>query len=397
MLSEPPSDTVEEDATLPSGSLVITVKDVQERPIPGAPVKLKILTSSVARGDAREEKSVTVDASGTARFDGLAVGSATTYTVVTTRGPAGFTVGPFALGAERGKRVGIHAYEVSTSIDEVLVGMQAAVYVSLREDALSVEHLFSVFNLGPVAWAPNVTFSLPNGFKAFTKQEASEEAMQFFEVKDRGAALRGTVGPGRQDATFRYQVPLEGKETQTIEIELPPRVAQTRVMSEASRSMGLSVAGFPPAEKSQNRDGKRILITGRQVAREDGGLRKLVITVTGLPTPGPGRWIAAGLTAAAILGAVAYVYQRRKDRELDDDAREDLVEAREALIGEIVALERARRRGDVGPRTYERVRRALLDSLARIVAMLDEKPKVEGPPLTATSKRPPTARVASPP
>jgi hypothetical protein len=390
-LAEPPEDTVEDDSTLPRGSLVVTVKDLEDRPVPRAPLKISVLHQSVARGDSREELERTTDESGTASFEGLTFGSATSYRVITTRGPAIYSVGPFALSDQRGKRVVLHSYEVATGIDEVLVGMQAAVYVSLREDSLSVEHLFSVFNLGRVAWVPNITITLPEGFKAFNKAEAAEGDVQFTEVKGRGAALKGTVTPGRHDATFRYQVPLENREEQTIQIELPPRVAQARVMTEASRSMGLKVAGFPAAEKSQNRDGKKILITGRQVSREEGGLKRLEITVTGLPTPGPGRWIAVVLTATALLGAFAYVYQRRDTREMDDDTREDLVEAREALLAEIIELERAQRRGEIGPRTYGRIRRALLDSLARIVAMLDTKPAAAAatpPKVTPKRQRP---------
>jgi hypothetical protein len=57
---------------------------------------------------------------------------------------------------------------------------------------------------------------------------------------------------------------------------------------------------------------------------------------------------------------------------LDDDTRADLVEAREALLDEIVALERAHKKGDVGPKTYARVRASLLDALARIVNKLEQ-------------------------
>jgi hypothetical protein len=381
MMNEPPEDTIQEDPTLPPGVLVVTVNDAQDRPIPRAPLKLSVLHQSVAKGDSREELTRTADESGVVRFEGLTTGSASQYRAITTRGPGSFSLGPFALGAERGKRAVVHAYEVSTSIDEVLVGMQAAVYVQLREDSLSVEHLFSVFNLGAVAWVPNITVSLPEGFKAFNKPDNAEEGVHFAEVKDTGAALRGTIAPGRHDATFRYQVPLENKEKQTLTIQLPPRVAQARVMVEASRQMGVEVPGFPPAERSQNRDGKRILITGRQVSREEGGLRKLEITITGLPTQGYGRWVAVVLAVTALAGGGAFVYARRgKEEEMDEETRDELIEARDALLDEIAELERAHRRGDVGPKTYARIKNALLDSLARIVAMLEKKPAAAAPP-----------------
>lgn len=387
-LGEAPTDSIQEDRELPPGTIVVSVKDVGEKPVPRAPLKLSILHSSVAKGDSREERTAQVDEQGTYRFDNMPIGSGTQYRAITTRGPAAYAVGPFVLTDTAGKRVVLHSYEVATDIGEVLVGMQGMVYVSLREDSLSVEHLFNVFNLGPVAWVPNITIELPEGWKAFNKPDSAEEGVRFEEVKDQGAALRGTIGPGRHDTNFRYQVPLSGSDRQTLRIELPPRVAQARVIAEASKSMGLEVTGFPSAQQTKGRDGKRLLVTDRQVSRDESGVKVLEITITGLPTPGPGRWIALGLAVTAFLGAGAYVLQRRESHELADDAREDLVEAREALLREIVELERAHRRGDVGPKTYARIRHALMDSLARIVTMLEGD---QTPAAGALPKRPASA------
>jgi hypothetical protein len=365
-----PEDTATEDPSIPRGVLLVTIKDAEERAIPRAPIKVDVLHSSVAKGDSREELKREADEQGTFRFEGLTIGSGTTYRVSTSRGAATYDVGPFALSDQAGKRVVLHSYEVARNIEDVLVAMQSVSYVSLREDAISVEHLFSIFNLGTVAWAPDVTISLPEGFKAFNKPE-SAESVRFEEVKGKGAALRGTVPPGRHDVTFRYQIPLEGDDEQAIRVELPPRVAQARVMVEASKTMKASVVGFPATQPSQNRDGKRILVTDRQVSRTEGGLRTLDITLTGLPTQGPARWIAVALAVLSVIGAAAYAFQRRDMRELAPDARDDLLDAREALLREIVELERLHRRGDIGPKTYARIRGALLDSLARIVAMLE--------------------------
>jgi hypothetical protein len=85
------------------------------------------------------------------------------------------------------------------------------------------------------------------------------------------------------------------------------------------------------------------------------------------------------------------VYVRRRD---DDAAvarrmRKDLREAQEALLDEMVALERAHRSGEVGPKTHARVRVSLLDALARIRLMLDAKPaaapSAKPPPKTESS------------
>jgi hypothetical protein len=366
----PPDGTVD-DPTLPVGTLVVSLRDSQDRPIPHARFALSELFNTVAKGEKPEritEREVGDD--GTARFDNLIIGTSTTYSVSSARAGGRYGLPRFPLNDKAGKRAVLHVFDASPNIEELSAGMQGVAYVSLKEDVIQVEQLLSVFNLGEIAWVPDVAFKLPSGFKAFNKQEGVNEA-RIEEVKDHGAALRGTFGPGRNDIDFRYQVPLDGNEKQTIVIELPPRVAQMRVMAESSRSMALKVQGFPDAQKIK-REGKNLLITERQVSRSESGQQLIEITLSGLPVPGPGRWIAAVLAVVAVGAGIAYVVRRRDDSEIDDDTRNDLIEAREALLSEIVALERAYKSGEIGPKTYARLRPSLLDALARIVSQLDE-------------------------
>jgi hypothetical protein len=366
----PPDDVVSDDPSLPAGTIVVTIKDAQDKPIPRAPVTLGILHSSVAKGDSAERVERDGDADGSVRFDGLAFGSGHTYRVSTQRGPATYARAPFPLTDKVGKRVTVHSYEVSTSLEDLPIAMQAFVYVSLREDSIQVEQLLSVYDLGPVAWVADTPIQLPQGFKAFNKQDAMDDA-RVEEVPGTGAAIRGTFPPGRRDLDFRYQVPLDHEAKQTLHLRLPQRVAQARVIAEASRSMTLEVAGFPAAERDHGRDGKRLLITERQATRMASGVTALDITLSGLPTPGPGRWIAVVLAILAGGSGIVY-FARTAGGPLDLDAQQDLAEAREVLLGEIVALERAHQNGEIGPKTYARVHASLLDALARIVAMIDE-------------------------
>jgi hypothetical protein len=365
-----PPDGAEDDPTLPVGALVVSIMDAQGAPMPRASVTLGIVHASIARGDTSERKSAETDERGVARFEGLTSGSGTSYRVSTARDGATYAIPPFALGDRTGKRAVLHAYEAAAVIDRLPVGAQAVVFLSLREDSIQVQQYFSVFNLGAVSWIADAPFDLPAGFRAFNKQETAEDA-RVDEVKDKGAALRGTFAPGRHDIAFQYQIPLAGKETQLIKMELPPHIAQARVMAEASRAMTLDVSGFP-ATQTARREGKRLLITEQAMTRIDAGTQTLTINLGGLPTEGPGRYIALVLAAGALLGGVSYALSKRGKDGPDPEARADLAEAREALLDELVALERARKRGEVGPKTYDRVRRALLDSLARIVTMLDQ-------------------------
>jgi hypothetical protein len=355
------------------GTIVLSVRDAEERPLPTTDVTLGILHNTVATGESRERKAATTDAEGSVRWDAMAHGSSTSYRVSITRGKAVFGTEPFTLGDRAGKRVVLHVYGASSDIEEVLVGTQGLVYLALREDAIVLEHLYSMFNLGTVAWVPeDVALELPEDFKAFNRPD-SMEGVGIDEVNGKGV-LRGTIGPGRHDIQFRYQVPLEQRERQTIRIELPPHVAQMRVMAESTKTMGLEVSGFNPAQKAKNRDGKRILVTEKRVTRDGGGMKTLEITLTGLPTRGPGRWIAIALGVIAVLGGFLYIHQRSTLAGPDEETRRDLIDAREALLGEIVELERRHRAGEIGPKTYARLRGALLDALDRLVS------QIQGPP-----------------
>src|SRR5262249_54331642 len=108
-----------------------------------------------------------------------------------------------------------------------------------------------------------------------------------------------------------------------------------------------------------------------------GGLSDTGITLTGVSR------LRVLLVVLVLVGSVlalvvltlciglASLLPKRDVGAMDPDTRDDLLEAREALLSEIVALERAHKTGDIGPKYYGRARAALLDALSRIVDMLD--------------------------
>ena len=372
---EAPPDVAVDDPSLPPGTIVLAIRDAEDKPIPQASVVIGILESSVAKGDSRKRRTVETDTDGTARLDGLPVGGGTSYRVTTTRDGGSFASEPFGLTPKGGKRVVVHAYESSPDVEKVLVGMQAFVFVSLKEDVLSIEHMFNIFNIGKTAWVPDPSgakVTLPEKYKAFNASDSMAD-VKFVEGKSNEASLAGTIGPGQNEANFRYHVPLQGSERQTVHITLPPRVGEVRVFSESGKTLGLDVAGFPTAQKQRGRDGRRVWITARQAMQGEKGIRTLDITITGLPTPGPGRWIAV-VVALSALGLLGVFLTKQQDPEAVEDIREDLLEAREAILKRFVMIEEDHRGGIIGPKTYERWRTELLDALARIEARIASVP-----------------------
>lgn len=380
---EPPQDDVQDAPDLPPGTIEVLIRDADDRPVEGAPVGLGILHNSVATGEQRERLNGTTDARGIARFDKLKIGAAHSYNVSSVRGPSRYEADPFNMPEQGGRRVILHVYDTVTAIEDAQIGMRALAFLALKEDAIQVENMLEVFNLGTKSWQADVKVVLPPGFRAFNKGE--EGGIANVDPAPDGYVLRGTFKPGRTPISFRYQVPLSNDESQTITITNPPRVAQARIIAEASKQMELSVEGAPAARRTRNRDGQAVLVTEKQAKQGERGLPVLGVTLRGLPTKGPGRYLAVVLAGVMLAGGAVYVGRKRDDR-LDDDTVEDLIEAREALLREIIMLERAYRKGEVGPKSYQRVRGAMLDALAQIVGQLEQASST--PPAQAAAAAP---------
>jgi hypothetical protein len=129
--------------------------------------------------------------------------------------------------------------------------------------------------------------------------------------------------------------------------------------------MGLSIDGFPPTQEVVGRNGDHALITRKALRRGDAPITDFVATLTGLPVPGPGRWIASAIAAA--IAALGFVFASGKLRTLPDGRSDgDRDRARELLLDELVELELARKQGGIGPRAYEQARAALVGGITRL-------------------------------
>jgi hypothetical protein len=371
---EPPADGAMPDPSLPPGVLFVSVRDAEGKPVPNADLVIGIVRSTVSEGESRDRREVRTGEDGNFAVRDVPWGRAYSYTVRSQRGPARFEVGPFNADEKAGMRVVLHVFDAVQNVEDARVGMQSMILVNLREDALVFDQLYRIYNLGPIAWQADQELTLPPGWKGFVAQD-NPSTVQMVGT-EKGAALRGTVRPGITELTFRFQVPLEGTETQEVTMPMLPRVASTRIIAEASKAMGLEADGFRAAERSKNREGKGILTTDRSAQPGELGIGAFTIRVKGLPTTAWGAWISLGLAVLAAGSALTYAWQRRGKRDVTAESYQDLVEAREALIAELAELERAKQRGDVGPRSYDRLRAAMLDALGRILDQLEAaKPK----------------------
>lgn len=369
----PPPDSSAPDKQLPAGSIRARIVDPKEAPLAQTSVRLGILRQTIAEGEARDERTAKADAEGWVRFDGLKVGSDFSYRVTVTHGAATYASGPFNLSREFGHTVVLHIYPVVRDVSQALVGMRGYVSVEPRDEVFQFEGMFQIFNIGPVTWVPeDVTIELPSDYKA-AKGEESMTDVRFETDDQRGLRLEGTISPGQHSASFRFQVPRDGADSATFRISLPPHVAEQQVITLSSPGMSLAVDGFPEAKPATTQNGQRILGTARRLHQGESQLRQLVITLNGIPGPGPARWVASALAAVVALGGLLFAWQNRGTSlqgGLPSLAKADAEQAKEILLTELVQLEAARTKDEIGPKTYEAARRSLLESLARLEASL---------------------------
>jgi hypothetical protein len=358
-------DNVEPAPDLKSGSIEATLLDPDEHPIPNIAVRLGIMFNKVAEGESRSEKNTTAGPDGVAHFDGLQTGSAYAYRVTVRSGVGEYASTPFNLKESGGMRVSVHVFPVIQDLTGAAVGMRGFFYIETRDEVFQVEGLFRVINLGRSAWVPrDVVVGLPSGWKAFTGTD-SMFGTKFEAVEGRGARLVGTYPPGQHDVSFRFQVPKEPVSSASFHFTPPPRAVEVRVIAVANPAMGLEVDGFEPSQVSVGPSGDRVLVTRKLAARGEATVAPFTATLTGLPVPGPGRWIA--ILIALAFGSAGGAAAAGKWRFVSSERiQSDKARARELLLDELVALARAKERGEVGPQTYERTHRSLMDALTRI-------------------------------
>jgi len=355
---QPPPDTSEEDPSLPAGTMSVEVRDPDNRPLGVTALVFVVLHQSVAKGQSKENRPLETDGTGKLRLDGLEIGSSVSYWVKHQKNGATFASSPTQLSALRGVHVVMHVYPVVHDLESAMVVAQGAIYFEVKDDRVQVEEAISFFNFGRTAWFPeNLIIKLPPTFTALTSQALmSDQGVE--SVEKQGARIRGTFGPGRHDLDFRWQLPYDGEKDLTVDVNLPPHVAIWRVMAAAGHETTLEVTGFPETQKRTDRQGQRILVTEKQVKRE-APLTAIHVLIRGLMVPGPARIVATVLAAFGVLLGVLLGVGRSK---ASGGARKA---ERAELLAEIEAIERARLKGEMGPKTYERLRRELIDALAQ--------------------------------
>lgn len=365
-LFRPPADVTDEDPKLAAGTIRVELRDPFDHVIAHREVDLGILHQSVAKGESHKHRQTTTDGNGVAEFHGLETGSDIAYRVTAHEDDGTYGATPFRLSQTKGMHVVLHVYPVMHDLPHTAkLGARCVLALELKDDRLQVEERIDFYNGLPVAWVPrDVLLRLPAGFEALNGMKQMSD-LGIDKVDGRGARLRGTFVPGNNVVDFTWQLPYSGTPSLEFEVGMPPLVREAYVEAAASTDMKLEVAGFQQPVAKTTDQGQRELVTGRRLDDNEPPLRSLHVALRNLPTPGPARLIATVLAALALAaGVYVGVSQKRRRGSVKSAVKRD----RERVLDELDELELARAAGDVGPKTYERARRELVDELASVLA-----------------------------
>lgn len=382
----PEQDSVLPSPDIPPGTIVVRLVDGQRKPLPDHELKLRIVFQKISEGETRKEQTARTDAEGVARFTGLTSSSDFSYRVVARSGPAEYLSDLIQLKPEMGVVSLLHVYPVTRNIEQASVGSRGFIFVETRDDVFQFEVLYRVFNMGAITWVPETALMrLPAGFKAFKAGEAMTD-VRFEEVAGSGVKLKGTISPGQHNVSFRFQVPRDEESSASFRFGLLPHVAEIRFIAEAAPSMQLDIDGFERPQVDVS-NGQRVVVTRHVAKRGAPPLETFEATLSGIPTPGPGRWIAVAIAFA--LAALGFgVVRGLVGQEAQEDLRDrDAERARQLLLDELVELTRARQAERIGPGTYETARRTLVEALSRILATHPELGKRSKNPNKKGKKR----------
>jgi hypothetical protein len=361
----PPADTADTDPKLPPGVIRVELRDALDHVLAHHAVELGVVHQSVAKGERHEHREATTDDAGNATFGGLDASSNVAYRVTAHESDATYAATPFRLTHDHGMHVVLHVYPVMHELPSTAqIGARCIVYVEVKDDRIQLQEQIDLFNGTPAAWVPRgVVLRLPDTFTALNSMQQMSDIGVVANGK-RGAELHGTFVPGDNRVEFTWQLPYSGDPAIDFDVGMPPATRQAVVLAAAAPGMKLEVPGFRDAVAQVDDNGQRQLGTGKQVNDNEPAIRSVHVSLSGLPTPGPTRLFA---TALAVLGLASGIYLATK-RGRRGSTKAAVRRDRERILDELDQLELARERGDVGPKTYERARRELVDELAALLA-----------------------------
>lgn len=358
------TDTVSNSAAVPPSTIDVTVLDARSNAVAHARVALIRERHSVAQGDDQSTTELSTDDSGHARFERVDSSTDIRHRVVLLDNGLRYGTRPFALDTKLGAKVVLHAYPVVQSLKDTMIFGRGFVFFEPRDQVLAVEYVHEYQNVGhTVLAADNVALTLPQGWKAFSTSVTDPDLRVI--STDSGVKLAGAIAPGRHSVAFTFQIPTANRERLAVTVDLWPNTAESQVATLARPGLELTAEGFPSASVREGTARQPLLWTGRSFTQDRSAPRSIQVELSGLPTVGPGRWVAVALAALLAGTALLISLFNRRSAPQSDSATNVGLQAQERIVDELVALERAHQQGQIGDTAFADTRELLLSAFVR--------------------------------
>ncbi|MBW2277098.1 MAG: hypothetical protein JRF63_06370 [Deltaproteobacteria bacterium] len=305
------------DNTLPTGTLIVELRDSQRRPM----AKAKVFIESAGQANRGRRLEAETDDVGQLHVEDLPVGD-TAAIVIGYEGSSGVltSTSPFGLPTEGGTRVLLVAPDRTG--DRSSVSLEQLHVVLEREG----QQLRVTETLG-LAAAAGAIFSdekglalpLPSGASGFRFADA-EKTAKMARLDGDEVVITAPISPGGIELTIVFDVPIDGGRAE-LDQEIPLPVGAVQVISTWTQGDAkLTVAGFSEAEPAELRSGLTALVAATKSL--PGG--RLKLTLAGI-ADGPDA-VRRTLTLVASIvvlgfGLVLWILGRvrRKSKGGDDD------------------------------------------------------------------------------
>jgi hypothetical protein len=359
-LERRPLATAEPSATYPAGTVHVRVVDGHDRPVPAADVQLGTMSQEAGRTALSAQTSAT----GTHDYEKLATGDKQAYRVNVLYHGAKYSSTPFRLPTDRGYDVLIRRLETTSDAKEVVLYI-GATSLELKDERIKVVHQVRLINIGEKTYvfpADGLKLPMPKDAVAFQTQEImTDQHLRGEAGKD--AVLTGSIPPGEATLTWGFDVPNSATSFE-LNFDLPWVTFAYRALADAPPGTRLEVDGLPPAEL-HDESGRRFWATEIVKRVGDAPLRHLHMRLTGIPGPGPSRYIAVVLALILLGGGVALA--RKPTIRIGPSPAESLAAQQQQLLTRARALEAERARGEIGPEFHAESRRELEEELAAVL------------------------------
>lgn len=368
VLQPPQPASARPSESLAAGTVRVLVVDGSGAPVPDVPVNI----GSLAAGE-RSRNNGRTGGDGIATFTELSVGTSQAYRVNVPNDGATYSTAPFQLPTDRGYEVRVSRLPV-TRDDDAVFFHTFRIMITQRGERMQVTHQTELTNAGASTFVfpeDGLRASLPEDALNFQFQRVMTN-QRVEEIADEHAyAIHGSLPPGTMQLAWAYDLPVEGGDIE-LTVPVPLRFFGIQVVVEALPELRLDVRDLPaperfdtqghPCEDSRQTSGCA-WVTQMRRGPTDAAIPELAIRISGIPGPGPVRWIAVFFTILLVFAGLLILTTSGSAREEGIEVRA-LREA--ALREEAASLAEELEAGDIGPE-YEKRRRA---EIARELAVL---------------------------